>query len=99
LQARDPKGAIANATHDRNAQFPSNWELASGRALVVVRAMAGAGMPADAVSAASYGEFHPVASNEDEIGRAANRRIEIVLLPDLSIVPGFDELQQAVTQQ
>jgi chemotaxis protein MotB len=82
-----------------NAQFPSNWELASGRALVVVRAMTGAGMPADAISAASYGEFHPVASNDDAVGRTANRRIEVVLLPDLSTVPGYDELQQAVSRQ
>jgi chemotaxis protein MotB len=82
-----------------NEQFPSNWELASGRALVVVRAMTGAGMPADAISAASYGEFHPVASNDEAVGRTANRRIEVVLLPDLSTVPGYDELQQAVSRQ
>ena len=42
-----------------NAQFASNWELASARALVVVRAMMQSGIPSDAVSAASYGEFHP----------------------------------------
>jgi chemotaxis protein MotB len=82
-----------------NEQFASNWELASGRALVVVRAMMQSGMPSDAISAASYGEFHPSASNDDPKGRAANRRIEVVLLPDLSSLPGFDELQHAVSQQ
>ena len=81
-----------------NVQFPSNWELASARALVVVRAMTAAGMSSETISAASYGEFHPVASNGDAGGRAANRRIEVVLLPDLSTVPGFDELQQVVSK-
>lgn len=81
-----------------NAQFPSNWELASARALVVVRAMMTAGMSSDAISAASYGEFHPAASNDDATGRATNRRIEVVLQPDLSTLPGFDELQHAVSQ-
>jgi chemotaxis protein MotB len=82
-----------------NPQFASNWELASARALVVVRAMMQAGIANDAVSAASYGEFHPIASNDDEAGRAANRRIEVVLLPDLSTLPGFAELEQAVSRQ
>jgi chemotaxis protein MotB len=82
-----------------NEQFPSNWELASARALVVVRAMMQSGMPSDAISAASYGEFHPAASNDDVSGRASNRRIEVVLLPDLSTLPGYDELQKAVAQQ
>ncbi len=81
-----------------NPQFASNWELASARALVVARAMMQAGIPNEAISAASYGEFHPIASNDDPKGRAANRRIEVVLLPDLSTLPGFAELQQAVSR-
>jgi chemotaxis protein MotB len=81
-----------------NDQFPSNWELASARALVVARAMMQSGMPSDAISAASYGEFHPAATNDDPKGRAVNRRIEVVLLPDLSSLPGFEELQKAVSE-
>lgn len=76
------------------AQYPSNWELASARAIVVTRTLVDAGLPADRVSAASYGEYRPVASNETKEGKAANRRIEIVVVPDLSTLPGFEELQQ-----
>ncbi|HEX2679254.1 MAG TPA: OmpA family protein, partial [Polyangiales bacterium] len=71
-----------------NAQFPSNWELASARALGVVRSLLGSGMQTSQLSAASYGEFHPLMPNDSPRGRQANRRIEIVLLPDLSNVPG-----------
>lgn len=78
----------------RTAQYPSNWELASARALTVVKAMVEAGMPADRLSAASFGEHKPAASNETKEGRDANRRIEIVVVPDLSSLPGFDELKQ-----
>lgn len=76
------------------AVFPSNWELASARALNVTRAMIDAGMPAARVSAASYGDTTPVASNETAEGKAANRRIAIVVVPDLSTMPGYDELNK-----
>jgi chemotaxis protein MotB len=81
----------------RTAQFPSNWELASARALTVVHAMVEGGVPPENVSGASFGEHKPTAENETPEGRAANRRIEIVLLPDLSTLPGFEELQRIST--
>ena len=41
------------------------------------------------LSAVGYADTRPVASNESEEGRSANRRIEIVLHPkDLSIITG-----------
>lgn len=76
------------------AVFPSNWELASARALNVTRAMIDAGMPANRVSAASYGDTSPVKPNETAEGKAANRRIAIVVVPDLSTLPGYDELNK-----
>lgn len=76
------------------SQYPSNWELASGRALTVVKTMVAVGMPPERISAASYALYQPVAPNESKEGKAANRRIEIVVIPDLSALPGYDELQQ-----
>ncbi len=79
-----------------NARFPSNWELGAGRAITIVNTMVAAGMSPTRLSAASYGEHRPVAGNDTELGRSSNRRIEIVVVPDLSMLPGFDEIKKAV---
>ena len=78
----------------KTSQFPSNWELAAARALTVVKTMVDAGLPAGRVSAASFGDGKPAADNATAEGKAQNRRIEIVVVPDLSTLPGFDELQK-----
>jgi chemotaxis protein MotB len=38
------------------------------------------------LSGAAFGEFQPVASNDDRASRARNRRIEIVMLPNLDVI-------------
>jgi chemotaxis protein MotB len=75
-------------------QYHSNWELASARALTVLHTMVDSGMPANRISAASYGESKPAKANDTPENKAANRRIEIVVTPDLSGLPGFDELNK-----
>lgn len=77
-----------------SAAFPSNWELAAARAITVTKTMVEGGLPAERVSAASYAERKPVASNDTPEGKALNRRIEITIVPDLSTLPGFDELKK-----
>jgi chemotaxis protein MotB len=68
------------------ARFPSNWELSTGRALSVVRLLVDRGVPPAALSGAGYGEFQPVAENASAEGRRRNRRIEIVMLPNLDVI-------------
>ena len=62
-------------------RYPTNWELAGARAARVVRLLEEAGVHSEKLTAVSYGENEPVASNDDEEGRAKNRRIEIRLRP------------------
>lgn len=63
------------------SRYPTNWELAAARASVVVRLLASEGVDPTLLSAVSYGEFKPVASNDTPEGRLRNRRIEIRLEP------------------
>ncbi|MEM7647444.1 MAG: flagellar motor protein MotB, partial [Pseudomonadota bacterium] len=83
----------------RSAKFPSNWELASARALNVVNLMVKAGMPEQRISAASFADTKPVASNDTKEGKSANRRIDIVVIPDLSKLPGYQELNRMSNTQ
>jgi chemotaxis protein MotB len=78
----------------RSAAFPSNWELAYGRANSVLYAMIEGGMAPNRISASSAGEFRPRADNGTKEGKAQNRRIEIIVVPDLSLLPGADELER-----
>ncbi len=82
-----------------SAQYPSNWELAAARSITVLKAMVEAGLPAERISAASFGETHPVAANDTKESKAQNRRIEIIIVPDLSQLPGFEELKALDAKQ
>ncbi|MDA3908177.1 MAG: OmpA family protein [Sulfurimonas sp.] len=70
----------------KSARYPSNWELSSARALSVVHLMTEEGVESKNISAAGFGEFHPRADNETKDGRTLNRRIEIIMLPNLDIL-------------
>jgi chemotaxis protein MotB len=66
------------------ATFPTNWELSVARAVNVVRFLGEkASVPASRLVAAGHSDTRPVASNATPKGRARNRRIEILLIPDL----------------
>jgi chemotaxis protein MotB len=62
-------------------KYPTNWELSAARAVNVTRYLQQQGIDPGVLSAVAYGEFHPVAGNDSEEGKARNRRIEIILVP------------------
>ena len=74
-------------------EFPSNWHLGAERAVVVVQYLVGQGMKPEQLSAASFGAHSPVADNGSAEGRAQNRRIEIVLVPEYAELPGAKQLE------
>ncbi len=64
-----------------NAQFPSNWELSSARATGVARYFVEKdGLAARRISALGYGEYRPRVPNDTDAHRAANRRVDVVIL-------------------
>ena len=86
LAADLPNGPIRIEGHTddmpiHTAQFATNWELSTARSCAIARILLEHGHlnPAD-LSAAGYAEYHPIASNTTESGRAQNRRVDIILL-------------------
>lgn len=67
--------------------WKSNWELSSARALSVLHYLVDEeGILAERLSAIGYGEYRPVASNETLQDRQLNRRVEVVILPEVTKV-------------
>jgi len=63
----------------QSSQFPSNWELSTARASTVLRYLAANGVSASRLTAVGYAEQRPLDSNATAVGRARNRRVEIVM--------------------
>ncbi|AVG39675.1 OmpA/MotB family protein [Achromobacter insolitus] len=60
-------------------QFASNWELSSSRATSVLRELVRDGVSAQRLRAVGYAETRPIESNDTPAGRAANRRVELIM--------------------
>ena len=71
----------------RTARFRSNWDLSASRAVTVVHALMQEGsIPEARFRAEGYGDTRPVDTNATEDGRARNRRVEVNLVYDESLV-------------
>ncbi len=69
-----------------NAQFRSNWDLSSHRALNFMKILLeNDQLDPRNLSATGYGEYHPVASNDTPEGRERNRRVEVLIMPKLDL--------------
>jgi chemotaxis protein MotB len=68
-------------------EYKNNWYLSSARAVSVVEFLVSTGIKPQRLAAAGYADMDPVASNKTKRGRQKNRRIELILVPDLSELP------------
>lgn len=77
---RNPEWRVAIHGHTDNiGNDPANLKLSKARASAVLRALTGRwGIDAARMSADGFGESAPVADNKTPVGRARNRRVEIV---------------------
>ena len=90
----DREFLIAGHTDDvpiSSGRFGSNWELSTARSVEVVTFLQDNGVSPQHLAAAGYGEHDPIASNDDDEGRAQNRRIEIVLMPSIDELPSLPD--------
>ncbi len=94
LLAAIPERVIISGHTDNlpiaTAQYPSNWELSSARAMTFMKAlfMSNATLNPARFSAIGYSEYRPVASNDTEEGRARNRRVEIMIARSFKMAEG-----------
>ncbi|HEY6079894.1 MAG TPA: OmpA family protein [Polyangiaceae bacterium] len=74
----------------KGGRFGDNWGLSAMRARQVLLylvaplgARSGGGLNTERLHMAGYGDTDPVVKNETDEGRKQNRRVELVLLPDI----------------
>jgi chemotaxis protein MotB len=80
-------GGFTDDVPIKTAQFPSNWELSTARALAVVHYFESLGIPGAQLAATGFGKFQPTVPNDSPEHKAQNRRIEIGLGPAPSAMP------------
>jgi chemotaxis protein MotB len=87
LLVMDPPRNIIISGHTdnvpiQNSKFQSNWELSVMRALNFMKLLLeNKQLNAKYFSVRGFGEYQPVADNSTAEGRAANRRVEVLILP------------------
>ncbi len=93
ILATVPKGMISIVGHSDNIpiaqeyryRFASNWELSSARAAAVARYLLEHGdLDPSKIEVIGRSQYQPLAKNDSKTGRAQNRRVEIIIKPDLS---------------
>ncbi len=82
LLKRNPGLKVSIEGHTDNIGLHDyNVKLSQDRAAAVVAAIKAAGIDGSLLSSAGFGPDKPVASNDQEDGRAKNRRVELVKAP------------------
>lgn len=80
LQTEPDKKIRVEGHTDSLGDAETNLQLSEQRAQAVLEALVSMGVSSERISALGMGEDFPIASNEDEDGRARNRRVDVILL-------------------
>lgn len=80
LQTEPGKKIRVEGHTDSSGEAQANQELSQQRADAVRQALIELGIAEDRITANGMGQEFPIASNEDEVGRARNRRVDVILL-------------------
>jgi chemotaxis protein MotB len=96
-QIKDREFQVAGHTDDvpvTTKALEDNWNLSALRAVAVVRALQEMGVAPKNLSASGYSEYSPMVPNDSKEHKAQNRRIEIILMPNLNELPDLTELEK-----
>ncbi len=77
------EGHTDNVPYGGKGAVTDNWDLSTKRATAIVRILTTNNVSPKQITAAGRSKFLPVASNVSVSGKAKNRRIEIILAPNL----------------
>lgn len=79
----------------KSVDFKDNWELSTMRALSSTKLLSQSGVSGEHLAAVGFGSTDPVASNDTEANRAKNRRVELMLVPNLAKIMEDDRERAA----
>ena len=78
------EGHTDNVPYGGSGQLKDNWDLSTKRATSIVQILRENNqIDPQSLTAAGRGEYAPIAKNDSEVGKAKNRRIEVILTPKL----------------
>jgi len=78
------EGHTDNVPYSGNGTLSGNWDLSTKRATAIVEILReNSSINPESLTAAGRGEFAPIATNDTAAGKAKNRRIEVILTPEL----------------
>ena len=80
------EGHTDNVPYAGKGTVADNWDLSTKRATAVARILIGNQVSPKQITAAGRSKYLPVASNASSVGKAKNRRIEIILAPNLDAI-------------
>ncbi len=80
------EGHTDNVPYGEKGTVTDNWDLSTKRATAIVRILVNNSVDAKQITAAGRSKYIPVASNSSISGKAKNRRIEIILAPNLDAI-------------
>jgi chemotaxis protein MotB len=85
------EGHTDNVPYHGNNAISDNWDLSTKRATAIVRILVNHQVDAKRITAAGRGKYLPIESNTTTQGKAKNRRIEVILAPNLDAISGLLE--------
>jgi chemotaxis protein MotB len=88
------RGYTDNVPPPKTSIYQDNWELSAARAITVVKELIKDRVKPTRLSAAAYGQFHPITTNATPQGRAKNRRVDIVFFAQKKKLQG--QVQKSV---
>jgi len=80
------EGHTDNVPYGGKGAVTDNWDLSTKRSTAIVRILVNNNVDPKQITAAGRSKFLPVASNVSVSGKAKNRRIEIILAPNLDAI-------------